>query len=76
MSGITIDARDLTKKFGDFTAVDRISFDVKEGEIFGFLGANGAGKSTAIRMLCGLLEPTAGTAHVGGFDIGRRTPTG
>jgi ABC-2 type transport system ATP-binding protein len=71
MNGITIDTHDLTKRFGDFTAVDRISFDVKEGEIFGFLGANGAGKSTAIRMLCGLLEPTAGTAHVGGFDISR-----
>ncbi len=71
MTGITIDTRDLTKRFGDFTAVDRISFDVKEGEIFGFLGANGAGKSTAIRMLCGLLEPTSGTAHVGGFDITR-----
>ncbi|HTY60195.1 MAG TPA: ABC transporter ATP-binding protein [Bacteroidota bacterium] len=69
MSGITIDARELTKTFGDFTAVDRISFDVREGEIFGFLGANGAGKSTAIRMLCGLLEPSGGTAHVGGFDI-------
>jgi len=71
MNGITIDTRELTKTFGDFTAVDRISFDVKEGEIFGFLGANGAGKSTAIRMLCGLLEPTSGTAHVGGFDISR-----
>ena len=71
MTGITIDTRDLTKRFGDFTAVDRISFDVKEGEIFGFLGANGAGKSTAIRMLCGLLEPTSGTAHVGGFDISK-----
>jgi ABC-2 type transport system ATP-binding protein len=71
MNGITIDSRDLTKRFGDFTAVDRISFDVKEGEIFGFLGANGAGKSTAIRMLCGLLEPTSGTAHVGGFDISK-----
>jgi ABC-2 type transport system ATP-binding protein len=71
MNGITIDTHDLSKRFGDFTAVDRISFDVKEGEIFGFLGANGAGKSTAIRMLCGLLEPTSGTAHVGGFDISK-----
>ncbi len=71
MSGYTIDVRDLTKKFGDFTAVDKISFDVREGEIFGFLGANGAGKSTAIRMLCGLLEPTSGGGHVGGFDISK-----
>ena len=71
MSGNTIEAHDLTKRFGDFTAVDRISFDVKQGEIFGFLGANGAGKSTAIRMLCGLLEPTSGGALVGGFDISR-----
>jgi ABC-2 type transport system ATP-binding protein len=71
MSGNTIDVRDLTKKFGDFTAVDRISFDVREGEIFGFLGANGAGKSTAIRMLCGLLEPTSGGGHVGGYDISK-----
>jgi ABC-2 type transport system ATP-binding protein len=73
MNGTTIEVHDLTKRFGDFTAVDRISFDVKEGEIFGFLGANGAGKSTAIRMLCGLLEPTSGGAVVGGFDI-RREP--
>jgi ABC-2 type transport system ATP-binding protein len=71
MTGNTIDVRDLTKKFGNFTAVDRISFDVREGEIFGFLGANGAGKSTAIRMLCGLLEPTSGGGHVGGFDISK-----
>lgn len=59
----------LTKKFGDFTAVDAISFKVKSGEIFGFLGANGAGKSTAIRMLCGLSKPTSGSASVAGFDI-------
>ena len=71
MSENTIDVHDLTKRFGDFTAVDHISFDVKEGEIFGFLGANGAGKSTAIRMLCGLLEPSGGSARVGGFDIRR-----
>jgi len=59
----------LTKKFGDFTAVDNISLTVKTGEIFGFLGANGAGKTTAIRMLCGLLLPTSGAGTVGGYDI-------
>ena len=63
--------RDLTRRFGRFIAVDRISFDVERGEIFGFLGANGAGKSTTIRMLCGLLKPTSGTAVVGGIDVGR-----
>lgn len=69
MSVKSIEVDRLTKKFGKFTAVDRISFEVKEGEIFGFLGANGAGKSTTIRMLCGLLQSTDGTARVGGFDI-------
>ena len=59
----------LTKKFGEFTAVDQISLTVKSGEIFGFLGANGAGKTTAIRMLCGLLLPTSGNGIVNGFDI-------
>lgn len=59
----------LTKKFGNFTAVDHISFDVRHGEIFGFLGANGAGKTTAMRMLCGLSTPTSGTGIVAGFDI-------
>ena len=68
-----IDVRHLTKRFGTFTAVDDISFTVRRGEIFGFLGANGAGKSTTIRMLCGLLQPTAGTARVGGFDINSQT---
>jgi ABC-2 type transport system ATP-binding protein len=67
MPAITV--RELTRRFGDFTAVDRISFDVHEGEIFGFLGANGAGKSTTIRMLCGLLRPTSGSATVGGVDV-------
>ena len=61
----------LTRRFGQFTAVDDVSFEVAEGEIFGFLGANGAGKSTTIRMLCGLLRPTSGTATVGGVDVGR-----
>jgi ABC-2 type transport system ATP-binding protein len=69
MSTNSIEVENLAKKFGKFTAVDHISFQVKEGEIFGFLGANGAGKSTTIRMLCGLLQSTAGTARVGGFDI-------
>lgn len=64
-----IQAQSLTKKFGDFTAVDAITFDVKEGEIFGFLGANGAGKTTAIKMLIGLSRPTSGEAQVAGFDV-------
>jgi ABC-2 type transport system ATP-binding protein len=62
-------AQDLTRRFGDFTAVDRISFTVAQGEVFGFLGANGAGKTTAIRMLIGLLAPSDGQASVAGFDI-------
>jgi ABC-2 type transport system ATP-binding protein len=62
---------DLTKRFGDFMAVDRVTFDVAEGEVFGFLGSNGAGKSTTIRMLCGLLAPTSGSAVIGGVDVGR-----
>src|SRR5207247_7755874 len=66
-----ISVKDLTRKFGDFVAVDRLTFDVREGEIFGFLGSNGAGKSTTIRMLCGLLKPTGGTAAVGGVDVSR-----
>ena len=66
-----ISVKNLTRRFGAFTAVDQLSFDVEAGEIFGFLGANGAGKSTTIRMLCGLLEPTAGTAVVGGVDVSR-----
>ena len=63
--------RGLTRRFGTFVAVDDLSFSVKQGEIFGFLGANGAGKSTTIRMLCGLLKPTSGTALVGGIDVSR-----
>ena len=69
----SIETKDLTKKFGGFTAVDRISIAVDKGEIFGFLGANGAGKTTAIHMLCGLLNPTSGSGHVAGFDIMRQT---
>jgi len=67
-----IEVKNLTKRFGNFTAVDAISFDVAQGEIFGFLGANGAGKTTAMRMLCGLSKPTSGTGTVAGFDITRQ----
>lgn len=66
---IVISVRNLTKRFGSFTAVDHISFDVRRGEIFGFLGANGAGKTTAMRMLCGLSYPTSGEGFVAGCDI-------
>jgi ABC-2 type transport system ATP-binding protein len=66
-------ARDLTRRFGNFTAVDHISFEVATGEVFGFLGANGAGKTTAIRMLTGLLAPTAGEARVAGLDLRTQT---
>jgi ABC-2 type transport system ATP-binding protein len=68
---IAIDVRNLSRRFGDFVAVDGVSFDVRAGEVFGFLGSNGAGKSTTIRMLCGLLRPTSGTAIVDGVDVGR-----
>ena len=66
-----IDVRNLTRRFGSFVAVNDVSFQVRRGEVFGFLGANGAGKSTTIRMLCGLLKPTSGTAVVGGVDVSR-----
>jgi ABC-2 type transport system ATP-binding protein len=69
MNAITV--TDLTKRFGEFVAVDRLTFEVGQGEVFGFLGSNGAGKSTTIRMLCGLLKPTSGTAMVGGIDVSR-----
>lgn len=68
-----ITARHLVKRFGAFTAVDDISFEVRKGEIFGFLGANGAGKTTAMRMLCGLSRPSAGEGSVAGYDIYRQT---
>jgi ABC-2 type transport system ATP-binding protein len=68
---LAIEAVDLTRRFGAFTAVDRITFDVREGEVFGFLGANGAGKTTAIRMLTGLLAPSSGKATVAGHDVAR-----
>ena len=73
MTELAIHVQDLTRKFGGFTAVDRISFDVKPGEVFGFLGANGAGKTTAIRMLIGLLQPSSGRARVAGYDVARDT---
>ena len=69
MNAITV--TELTKRFGDFVAVDRLTFEVGQGEVFGFLGSNGAGKSTTIRMLCGLLKPTSGAAAVGGVDVSR-----
>lgn len=71
MNDIVISVKNLTKQFGNFIAVDNISFDVKRGEIFGFLGANGAGKTTAMRMLCGLSYPTSGSGSVAGFDVMR-----
>ncbi len=71
MNNTVIHIENLTKRFGAFTAVDHISFEVVQGEIFGFLGANGAGKTTAMRMLCGLSKPTEGKGFVAGFDIAR-----
>jgi len=71
--GKVISAENLTKKFGHFTAVDHISFEVERGEIFGFLGANGAGKTTAMRMLCGLSIPSEGKGMVAGYDIENQT---
>ena len=64
-----IKVRNLVKKFGDFVANDHLSFDVQKGEIFGFLGANGAGKTTAIKILCGLQKPTSGEIQVAGYDV-------
>ncbi|MBC8436631.1 MAG: ABC transporter ATP-binding protein [Candidatus Omnitrophica bacterium] len=69
MDDIAVSVQNLEKKFGDFTAVNRINFEVERGEIFGFLGPNGAGKSTTIRMLCGIISPTSGSGTVGGYDI-------
>ncbi len=69
----SVEVQDITRRFGQFVAVDHISFQVEDGEIFGFLGANGAGKTTTIRMLCGLLLPTSGQARVEGFDIYTQT---
>ncbi len=70
---LVIEVDNLVKRFGSFTAVDQISFNVEQGEIFGFLGANGAGKTTAMRMLCGLSKPTSGHGKVAGFDISKET---
>lgn len=72
MNTKAIICEDLTKQFGDFKAVDKVSFEVSQGEIFGFLGANGAGKTTAMRILCGLSYPTSGKAWVAGFDVYRQ----
>jgi ABC-2 type transport system ATP-binding protein len=72
---IMIECRELTRRFGDFTAVDRVSLQVEKGAIFGFLGPNGSGKSTVIRMLCGLLEPSGGIRHHRGLDVARETET-
>jgi ABC-2 type transport system ATP-binding protein len=71
-NNIAVSVKDLEKKFGDFTAVNKINFEVRRGEIFGFLGPNGAGKSTTIRMLCGILTPTSGQGNVSGYDINRQ----
>src|SRR5258708_14269409 len=71
MSEPMIEVEGLTKRFGTFTAVDHVSFTVGKGSIFGFLGPNGSGKTTVIRMLCGILQPTEGTARIGGHDIAR-----
>ena len=65
----SIEVNNLTKKFGSFVSVDHINFKVRKGEIFGFLGANGAGKSTTIKMLCAILDPSEGDALVGGYSI-------
>lgn len=73
MKDIVISVKEISKVFGDFTAVDKISFEVRKGEIFGFLGANGAGKTTAMRMLCGLSFPTHGSGTVAGFDIRKQS---
>jgi ABC-2 type transport system ATP-binding protein len=73
MTAAAIEVRDLTRVFGGFTAVDHITLDVAQGEVFGFLGANGAGKTTAIRMLTGLLQPSGGSARVAGYDVVRET---
>jgi ABC-2 type transport system ATP-binding protein len=69
MNDVVIRTDKLTKRFGDFVAVNEISFEVHKGEIFGFLGANGAGKTTAMRMLCGLSVPTSGAATIAGYDV-------
>src|SRR6267142_1583391 len=71
MNNVAIQTKDLTRKFGERVAVDHMNIAIHYGEIFGYLGANGAGKSTTIRMLCGILAPTSGTAIVGGVDVNK-----
>ncbi len=73
MAQVMIECEGLTKRFGHFTAVDNVTFSVEQRSIFGFLGPNGSGKSTVIRMLCGLLEPSAGHGRIAGFDVARQT---
>src|SRR5213595_972863 len=73
MPEVMIECVGLTRRFGHFVAVDHVSFKVEKGSIFGFLGPNGSGKSTVIRMLCGLLEPSEGSARIGGFDVATQT---
>jgi ABC-2 type transport system ATP-binding protein len=72
-NGYSIEVKDLTKKFGDFIAVNNINFQIKKGEIFGFLGPNGSGKTTTIRMLIGLMDPTSGSATVAGYDVSKQS---
>ncbi len=72
-SGAAVETRDLTRVFGDFTAVDRVTMQINQGEVCGFLGPNGAGKTTVIRMLCGILEPTAGAGRVLGYDVAKES---
>ena len=74
MTGITLETRDLSRRFGDLAAVDHLTFGVRKGEIYGFLGPNGAGKTTTIRMIAGLLRPTSGTVHVEGREVSARDP--
>jgi len=69
MEDVAVLASGLTKRFGDFVAVDHVSFEIRRGQIFGFLGPNGAGKSTTIRMLCGVLVPTEGEARILGYNV-------
>src|SRR5437899_8610244 len=73
MSDTMIECENLTRRFGHFTAVDHVSLKIEKGSIFGFLGPNGSGKSTVIRMLCGLLQPTEGSARIAGFDVVKET---
>jgi len=73
MTSNAVSVKELSKKFGKFVAVDKVSFDIPEGEILGLLGPNGAGKTTTIRMLCGLLKPDSGSANVLGYDVAKKS---